>query len=264
MSMSLDESTLLAYADGDLPPARRAEVEAALAANAELARQVQALQASRLPYQAAFERAPLAPLPAALRARVEELSAVALASHGFALQGAGQASVPTGTRWPLWRLGAVMLLLGAALGYWSARPAEPAAEPWVRMVSSYHAMYGRETVLDGGVGTAQTEALKTRLQRQHGIQLQVPDLTAEGLRFVRAQQLQFEGRMVIQIVYLPAQGLPVALCLTPATSQPERSLALDGQGAVTWQSAGWAHVLVGQLPLAQLEQLRTRVRALQA
>ena len=35
--MSLDEVTLLAYVDGELPAHRRSEVEAAVAANSELA-----------------------------------------------------------------------------------------------------------------------------------------------------------------------------------------------------------------------------------
>jgi len=259
--MSLDESTLLAYADGELPAARRAEVEAALAANEELARTVQALLASRLPYQAAFEQQAMPPVPEALRARVHELTAVSMASHSLAAAGTGGASLRGRRIGNAWRIGLLMLALGAAIGYWSALPRAPVAEPWVRMVSSYHSMYGRETVLDGGVGTAQIDALKLRLKQQHGIDLKVPDLGADGLRFVRAQQLQFDGKMVIQLVYLPANGLPLALCLTPAEVQPERSVSLDGQSAVTWHAAGWAYALVGRLPGAALERLREHLRA---
>jgi anti-sigma factor RsiW len=259
MFMSLDEITLLAYADGELPAERRAEVEAALAANEELAHSVQALRASRLPYQAAFEQEPVAPVPEALRARIEALSAVAVASQGLAVAGSRGASPRGPDLGGMWRIALATLALGAAIGYWSARPAAPSAEPWVRMVSSYHAMYARETVLDGGVGTAQIEALKLRLKREHGLALKVPDLAGDGLRFVRAQQLQFDGRMVIQLVYLPAQGLPVALCLTPATAQPERSVVLDGQHALAWHAAGWAYVLVGQAPAAELERLRGHI-----
>ncbi len=264
--MSPDELTLLSYVDGELPAQRRAEVEAAVAANAELARAVRSLRASRLPYQSAFAQRVVPPVPNALRARVEELSAVAVASHSLAIEGiegSGRRQATTGRPGNQWLLGLLLaLVIGLLAGYWGgARTRSPDVEPWVRMVSSYHTMYGRETVVDGGAGSAQTVALKARLSQQLGLNLKVPDLEAEGLRFVRAQQLQFDGRMVLQMVYLPAQGLPIALCLTPAAAQPERALNIDGQQAVTWHASGWAYVLIGQMPLPQLERLRGLLKA---
>lgn len=263
--MSLDELTLLAYVDGELPMQRRLEVEAALAANADLARTVRALRASRLPYQSAFEEQALARVPDGLKARIEELSAVSAASHSLALAGPGgsNASIKTpgsgAQRWHLWVLLALTVgVLAGWLGGQRVRSVE--ADDWVRHVSSYHSMYVRETVLDGGVGTAQIEALKTRLGDQLGLQLKVPDLEADGLRFVRAQQLQFNGKVVLQLVYLPQQGLPVALCMTPATGGKEGSSRLDGQQAVTWYASGWAYVLIGQKPAPDLERIRGRLR----
>jgi anti-sigma factor RsiW len=226
---------------------------------------VQLLRASTLPYESAFAQQPVPPVPEALRARVEELSSVALASRGLALEAAGP-----GGRWQLngrranpWLLGLLLALaIGVLAGYWGgARTRTPDVEPWVRMVSSYHSMYGRETVVDGGASSAQTVALKARLGQQLGLNLKIPDLEAEGLHFVRAQQLQFDGRMVLQMVYLPEQGLPIALCVTPAAAQPERVLTLDGQQAVTWHASGWAYVLIGQMPAPQLERLRGQLKA---
>jgi hypothetical protein len=80
-TMLPDEPTLLAYVDGTLPQQGRQEVEAAMAARPDLAREVMLLQASRLPYQSAFAQEVLAPVPEALRARVAELSSVASASQ---------------------------------------------------------------------------------------------------------------------------------------------------------------------------------------
>lgn len=263
--MSLDELTLLAYVDGELPMQRRLEVEAALAANADLASTVRALQASRLPYQSAFEAQALARVPDALKARVDVLSAVSAASHDMALAGPGgstgfnQKPRWGADRWQLWAL--IALSIGALAGWLGGQRVRATdADDWVRHVSSYHSMYVRETVLDGGVGTAQIAALKTRLGQQFGLQLKVPDLEADGLRFVRAQQLQFDGKMVLQLVYLPQQGLPVALCMTPATGGKEGSAQLDGQRAVTWYASGWAYVLIGQQPAPDLERIRGHLR----
>ena len=89
----------------------------------------------------------------------------------------------------------------------------------------------------------------------------LPDLGAQGLQFARALRLQFDGRTALQLVYLPDRGAPGALWLMPAASQPERALALDGQQALAWHAGGWAYVLIGALPLEQMQALRQRLPA---
>jgi anti-sigma factor RsiW len=154
-----------------------------------------------------------------------------------------------------------MLLLAAgivagyvAAGYGAAGRAS-AIEPWILKVASYHAMYGRETVADGSSAAVQSEVLEQRLRRQ-GLQLKVPDLSSRGLQFVRAQQLRFDGKMILQLVYLPRQGLPIALCLTPADAQPDRTVTVDGVHAMTWHAGQWAYVLLGGLPWDDMEAVR--------
>lgn len=61
--MSVDDTDLLAYVDGKLTAERRAQIEAAAAASPEVAGRLAAMQASILPYQAAFARQALPPLP---------------------------------------------------------------------------------------------------------------------------------------------------------------------------------------------------------
>ena len=272
--MSPDLETLRAHADGELPPLRRAEVDAAIAADPALAALSAALFASSLPYRSAFERDALQPVPAALRARVAELASVARANttETLALAGASVASRPDATPPPasgrptrLWSLLLLLsgVLLGCLLAAAVATLKQREVEPWLRSVITYHTMYSRETVTDGGpaLGQAQAVALRKALHDQQGLELTVPDLRAQGLQFVRAQRLQFDGRTVLQLVYLPARGAPVALCLMPAASQPERALALDGQQALAWHAGGWAYVLIGTLPLEQLQALRRQLPA---
>ncbi len=257
-----DEVTLLAYVDDELGAAQRVQVEAALAQHPELMETVQTLRASKLPFAAAFAQQTVPPVPAALRAQVESL----VASHSMAqpeLAWAGAGVKPGNQpRLPILAWGLLLLLLGLLVGYWGGRNAAPSTpEPWLQMVSSYHAMYGRETVLDGGVAQSQVAALTTRLQQAHGLVLKIPDLQAQGLQFVRAQQLQHQGQMVLQLVYLPRSGPPLALCLTPAAAQPERSFTLQGQQGLAWFASGWAYVLIGQTPAASLQTLRSEVKA---
>src|SRR5215469_10842796 len=71
--MSIDETDLLAYADGNLSPERMAEVEAVVACSPELGARLAAMRASVLPYGAAYEAQPFPALPARLSARIAEL-----------------------------------------------------------------------------------------------------------------------------------------------------------------------------------------------
>src|SRR5262249_56877602 len=62
-TMVIDDRDLLAYADGQLAPERRAEIEAAIASSADVAARVNAMRASALPYAPAFEAQILPPIP---------------------------------------------------------------------------------------------------------------------------------------------------------------------------------------------------------
>ncbi len=266
--MSLDLETLQAYADGELSPQRRAEVEAVLATDVDLAAAAAAMFASRLPYRSAFEHEALPAVPAELAARVADLSAVTAASREFAFSHDG----PTPTRrdrrgltqwWPALLALMIGVLAGYAISSAIAAAQQRQIEPWLRSAIAYHAMYSRETVTDGGAEPSrpQFDALRGALREQHGLELAVPDLRSQGLQFVRAQRLQFDGRTVLQIVYLPAQGAPVALCLMQSPGQAKREISLDGQQAQTWHADGWAHVLIGSLPDAQMRSIRRQIPA---
>ena len=73
-TMVIDDRDLLAYADGQLAPERRAEIEAAIANSADVAGRVKAMRASALPYAAAFESQILPPVPRELSDRIAALA----------------------------------------------------------------------------------------------------------------------------------------------------------------------------------------------
>ncbi|TXI79288.1 MAG: anti-sigma factor, partial [Cupriavidus sp.] len=75
--MTIDETLLMAYVDGELPPAQRAEVEALVARDPDAAALVAALEASKLDYAGAFAAQPLPPVPESLVRSVDAL----IASH---------------------------------------------------------------------------------------------------------------------------------------------------------------------------------------
>lgn len=96
--MTIDETLLMAYVDGELPPAQRAEVEALVARDADAAALVAALEASKLDYAGAFAAQPLPPVPESLVRSVDAL----IASHraGTAPGAAASATAPTAVTAP--------------------------------------------------------------------------------------------------------------------------------------------------------------------
>ncbi|MBN3751549.1 hypothetical protein G3N95_01235 [Paraburkholderia sp. Tr-20389] len=71
--MDPDDIELMAYVDGTLPAHQHRAVRRAASASPEIARRVAALEASRLPYAAAFAQQTVPPVPASLRATIDEL-----------------------------------------------------------------------------------------------------------------------------------------------------------------------------------------------
>jgi len=76
--MTIPDETLMAYADGELEPAQRADVEAALAANPTLAQRVEQHRALRRKLNAAFDPVLMETVPNALVVTVHTAPAAAV------------------------------------------------------------------------------------------------------------------------------------------------------------------------------------------
>lgn len=254
--MSIDETDLLAYADGHLPPERRAEVETAIACNAELAAQLTAMRASVLPYGAAYDAQPLPPVPAVLRERITEL----LEAESHRRQ---QDRAP----WP--RLAAAFAAGAAccAIG-WTLLSGTPASmyaaartPPWIQAVADYQQLYSRETLTNVTEDHQLTERVIGELRLADAMNVRVPDLRSAGLDFKRVQRLRFHDQPVVQMVYLPERGDPVAVCVTREARADEDPHAwqIDGLTTVAWRRDNLGYVMLGRSSPQSLLELAQRV-----
>jgi hypothetical protein len=71
--MACEDTEQPVYADGQLAPEHRVEVEAAMVGSADATRPVSSMRAAALPYAAAFEAQTLPPVPQALSHRIAAL-----------------------------------------------------------------------------------------------------------------------------------------------------------------------------------------------
>jgi anti-sigma factor RsiW len=256
--MSIEDSLLMAYVDGELSPEGRSEVEAAVAHSPELAERLSAMRASALPYGAAFERQVLPPVPPQLARRISELAAVNAV-----------APLPAKARvWPrmaaAFAAGTLFCLVALELRP-NAGPllsgAAPVA-PWIQAVADYQQLYSRETLASVTEDPQLTREIVGNLRRADALAIQIPDLRSAGLAFKRVQRLNFHGQPVVQIVYLPEQGGgPVALCVT-RDREPDASPRAQQVGemqTVAWRRGNLGYVLLGKGSQIDLSRLGHRI-----
>jgi anti-sigma factor RsiW len=99
------------------------------------------------------------------------------------------------------------------------------------------------------------------LQTNDGMKVLVPDLSNEGLSFKRVQRLSFHQQPVVQMVYLPEHGEPVALCVTRDARADEvpHAAQVGELSTVVWRQGNLGYVLLGRAPSQALMDLGHRL-----
>jgi len=274
-----DDALLMAYVDGELSPQQCEEIEQLMNASPDLAERVALLMASVLPYPEAFARQPVPPVPESLVRNVDQMVALhvgacattpqnsdrpalvqkplktfqqeSLLSRLFGRPKIGWLAVAFATGCVCY--GLVLqpgvfsdglnddsLISGNAVGQ-----IQPSA--WVKQAASYQQLYSRDTMSyvtpdPEGVGKTIND-----IRHVDGLALRVPDLSSAGLTFKRVQRLRFNNKALIQLVYLPQRGDPVALCVMkePMPDQSVAQLDVSGMNVVVWRQSELGYALIG-------------------
>lgn len=294
--MRIDETLLIAYTDGTLPPAQFAGVASLVAGSAEAARIVRLLRASQLDYRAAFAAQPLPPLPPALARDVgrlvgdwrepragrieaadeagDEASGNNRSTGSEATSHAAPPGDPTGRprarRFPRlpspaslpWLLAACVA--GAVCAGLLLRAGPDAGlAPWVEAALGYQRLYTRDTFDGTRLDAADAAGLVATIRERDGLDLRLPDLAAAGLQLRAVQRLNFHGRPLAQFVYLPRRGAPVALCVIGEARRDAAvtALSIGAMHVVTWRRAGLGYALIGARDDLDLAALGRRLAA---
>jgi anti-sigma factor RsiW len=238
--MNIDDTDLLAYVDGELPPHRRAEVEAAVAGSVELMAKVRALRASALPYHEAFEGQRLPAVPQQLTERIASL----------ACRSSGRERWSRSTPYLVAAFAAGVVCCAIALRLLSlGASSSPTAQvaPWIKSVADYQALYSRDTLKYVKEDPELTARVINDLRNIDGISVQVPDLRDQGLTFKRVQRLSLRAQPVVQMVYLPMRGGPIAVCVTPDARPDETPHAqrVGDLNTVAWRRGNLSYLVLG-------------------
>jgi anti-sigma factor RsiW len=149
----------------------------------------------------------------------------------------------------------VVMQVGPALGVLPGTGAGTApraavamgSAPWVRQAADYVALYTRATLAHTEASLPLTAKTVADIAREDGLSLRIPDLSQAGLAFKEVQRLRFNGKPLVQIMYLPAQGDPVALCVLPEP-KPDQAVSeqrVERMNVVTWRQSELGYALIG-------------------
>jgi anti-sigma factor RsiW len=119
--------------------------------------------------------------------------------------------------------------------------------PWVAAAASYQQLYSRDTLANVEADPALVAKTTAQIRDDDGLAVRIPDLSAYGLTFKRVQRLRFNNKPLVQIVYLPERGAPVALCVMKE-SKPDTHLTtrqVASMTVVTWRQSELGYALIG-------------------
>ncbi|CAD6524162.1 hypothetical protein LMG28727_01962 [Paraburkholderia kirstenboschensis] len=120
------------------------------------------------------------------------------------------------------------------------------ASSWVVAAVSYQRLYTRDTVAWDSSNMAAAAHIVDNIRHDDGLPIRVPDLRSAGLTFKRIQRLRYNNKPLVQIVYLPEKGSPVALCVMK-DEKADSALAqqqVDSMDVVTWRRAKLSYALI--------------------
>lgn len=268
------ESLLIRYADDCATPSERTEVEALIATDQGAAVFLQQLIQTDLPYAAAFDQT--------LQSAPEDLVS---SIRSWQPQPSKTEQKRT---FGIWSLAATLLAgaLGGALlsGLFAKSSSDTSsivnnatnaaseqtiiaqtnsAQPpeWVRLVADYHRLYIRETV--DAVAAQSADSVSEHLTSLLNRQTRVPELSAHGIEFRRAQMLAVDGRKLIQLAYLPDAANPIAVCIlaTRVSANTDVTVGVHANMRYAhWQSGDHAVVIVGDMPMPKMQAVVDLVR----
>ena len=234
--MSITDERLTAYLDGELEKEDAAEIEAALAASAELADRLAALDVPIGQIRAAFDQTldlapPAPPLPPVTKQNTTPwLAAIAAAA-----------------------------VLGFGLGGVMFRQASP---DWTEVVANYQSLYVTDTLAAPPLAPPEQRMSVAALSGRLGVDL-VPLIDLDDIQFRRAQMLGFNGEPLVQMAYFAEGAVPIAICVTPITG-PDTATnhsRMFGMEAVSWTANGHGYLIIGGDDPSLVKALAEQVRA---
>lgn len=271
MMSGFDDRTLGAYVDGELSVDDARAIDAALGSDAGLRARIAAIREATLAARAAFAAVERETVPerliAAVRKNRPEIRLHPLPGVGFRKVRERRVALPLAA--------AAAVVVAALIGVFASgltgsdAPDQIAYEDsWLDQVKRSYEGYAKvdqgesHPLVDvdaGGVGGG--EQLGAWFGEQLNRQLEVPDLSEQGLTLKGGRLLIVEGKPSAQILYMAADGSPVALSVVPSVGRDQVISAQGGDTAnlLHWRARNYGYALIGNLTLDAMRDLANKI-----
>ncbi|MBW9116068.1 anti-sigma factor [Rhizobium cauense] len=249
------DEELTAYIDGELPDADISRIDVLLGSNERVAERLEFLSRSSLSFKQAFEpllaAAPKAKLDAMLGVVPAEAKPAPARPDRRALLGALAACLVAG-----------IVVDRTVMAVRNRSHAPDESSEWRAVVAEYIALYTADT-LAGPTPSVEAQAAQlSRFEDKLGLSLSPEAVSLPGIEFKRAQLLQYDDKPLAQIAYLDAETGPLALCIVRSdvgVKDPDVE-GRHGMNVVYWSNATHAFMLIGRIPIDQMQDLAEDVR----
>lgn len=244
---TIAELDLLALADGflDDDPARKAEVEAAIARDPQAASRLSDYRAQTSALRAAYAGAIAEPVPERLLAVVDSAERAR-------------------ERPVLRRAAAGLMIVSAGLGGWFVGydGDDPARRALLDESYRHYVLQGPDQSAAVSAGTALERAIGW-VDDEVAIRLSAPDLTGEGFSLVGKRSVRDSGDQLVALDYRSGDGRAFSLFIAPRWTDspgPIVDRERDGVALAYWHDGPLAASIATQLPQAEARALAEAVR----
>lgn len=254
MNAPLIDTDLHAYVDGELNEARRAEVEATLAADPAAAERVRAYRAQKRALQDMFAPVLDEPIPAAL----------------VAATAAPSVKKPALPRWSLQRIAATLAIaaLGGVIGWlghgrYQQNDLLARSTQLPHRAAIAHAVFTPDVRRPVEVTAAQEDQLVTWLSKRLGTPVRPPKLGALGYELVGGRLLPGNSGPVAQFMYQEASGQRLTLYVsTERHDNRDTAFRFAQEGQINvfyWIDGPYGYALSASIPKDELARIATAV-----
>jgi anti-sigma factor RsiW len=283
----ISDARLVAYLDGELSQAERADIARALEGNAELRERLDFLDSGGRAFGQAFDLLLDAAPDDRLQAMFAELVNGEAARPDEAATAAAKTPPPgdekvvpfprksAGAFRPLWQMAAAaslaLTMFGAGIitavlynpNTGIQAPTDPTRN-WMDAVASYVSLFSEQTLAGMPSDNASRRAGLERVSHALGVHLTHDKVAAiPSVDFKGTQLLQLEGKPIAQLAFLSETGKPVAICIIRTTkpAEPPSPDRRQGLNIIHWVANGYGFMVIGDVPKDDLTRISDAARA---
>ena len=267
MSFHNDED-VMRYVDGTMDDDTAKQFKAEAQTDSELSNKIDAMRVSKLPYFTAYKNSSPPPLPENVKKTISNWVQVA--------NDAPRKDPTTNKNIVSTVLVSSAICLSFLLGFAASKLTDNTAlfnsvqfdndasdTAWVQRIANYQTLYGENTVNTLEADHIRAHSKLNTLSVSSGLASHIPDLSEYGYNFVRVQELEYDDKPLVQLMYKSTGNKPLALSFMPSDGLTRLTLRFarhEDLTSASWRLPNQRFVVIAEEPTESLEQIAYQIQ----